>query len=114
MRKCLGCDFPGGTIQPLIERIEDKATLVTLACDVAERVCHLAPDQAFARARLDVARGWQSNSHAAVIAADQASEFANRYLVTRTGDAMMAALCAVAWATKAATAETLPLAESEH
>lgn len=72
MRKCPTCDWPTSDLRTLLDHVEDPDTLVTLACDFADRVAGWARDPAQARAWIETARHWRDSSHAARSAAIEA------------------------------------------
>ena len=65
MRKCPACDYPTPDLRTLFNHVEDPDTLVTLTCDLADRVADWTLDPTQTRAWIETARHWRDDSYSA-------------------------------------------------
>lgn len=105
MSECLICDFPEAeNVQELLDRIDDEAMLVALACDMAEHTLDLIDDPAASSIWLEVARGWKLSNEATLKAIEANSAQAAKVTleVKPPSDRSRLAPGAVAWACRTA------------
>jgi hypothetical protein len=104
---CPVCDFEVCDIRTLIERVESRDLLITLACDVAERIVCLTSCPARARKWLVAVRAWQDSPKAASRANTSALNAVNVLKKETPATSALRAVWAATWAAEAGGALSL-------